>query len=254
VSAVATAFGERVAAHYEAWYETLKGQRADALEKALLCRLLGGFAGAHPHRSTASVLEVGAGTGHFCRWLREQGLSAVGLDLSVAMLHQAQALDGLLLVRGNASRLPFADDTFDLVALITTLEFLERPRAALAEALRVARQGLLLGVLNRQSLLGLRRRLAGRLRPTIYDTAHFYSVRELRHLLRSVVGKKATLAWQTTLLPRVWPCPRSTLPWGGFIGMAVHVFKGERWIERKVYDGIHPKDKNKSYLSGKPAR
>jgi SAM-dependent methyltransferase len=222
MNAVAAAFGERVAAHYEAWYETPEGRRADALEKASLCRLLGGFAGARQHTSTASVLEVGAGTGHFCRWLREQGLSAVGLDLSAAMLRQAQALGGLLLVRGDVSRLPFADDTFDLVALVTTLEFLERPRAALAEALRVARQGLLLGVLNRQSLLGLRRRLAGCLRPTIYDTAHFYGVRELRRLLRSVVGEKATVAWHTTLLPRVWPWPRSALPWGGFIGMAIH--------------------------------
>ena len=106
-------FDEQIAPHYEAWYETPEGRRADALEKALLRRLLESF----PHAQNA--LEVGCGTGHFTRWLSEQGLRTIGLDLSVAMLVQAQALNGVLLVRGDASRLPFADGTFDLVAFIT---------------------------------------------------------------------------------------------------------------------------------------
>ena len=123
-----------------------------------------------------SVLEVGCGTGHFSRWLDDQGLAVVGLDLSPVMLAEARALDGVPLVRGDARRLPFADGVFDLVAFITTLEFLEQPREALAEALRVARCGMVLGVLNRCSLLGLQRRLKGFFRPTVYDAAHFYGV------------------------------------------------------------------------------
>jgi len=216
VSPTATGFGQDVAAHYEAWYESPEGQTADTLEKTLLGRSLGRFAGAQ------SVLEVGSGTGHFTRWLGAQGLTSVGLDLSAAMLAQAGALDGIPLVQGDACSLPFADDTFDLVALVTTLEFLEGPRAALVEALRVCRQGLLLGVLNRRSLLGLQRRLTGFLRPTVYGAAHFYSVGELSRLLRSVAGSEATIAWHTTLFPRGWPWPRLALPWGGFITMALH--------------------------------
>jgi ubiquinone/menaquinone biosynthesis C-methylase UbiE len=214
------AFDDRIAAHYEAWYDAPEGQRVDALEKASLRRLLDGFAGAR------SVLELGAGTGHFTRWLSGQGLAAVGLDLAAAMLTQAQKLDGIPLVRGDAQRLPFADKTFDLVALITTLEFLEHPRAVLAEALRVTRRGLLLGVLNRRSLLSLQRRLTGILRPTIYDVADFYSVGELRCLLRSIAGSEASIAWHTTLFPRGWPWPRPAWPWGGFIGMALHMPEG----------------------------
>jgi SAM-dependent methyltransferase len=217
MSADATAFDQRIAAHYEAWYEAPRGRRADALEKGSLWRLLESFVG------VGSLLEVGSGTGHFARWLDEQGAAVVGLDLSAAMLAQACALDGVSLVRGDACRLPFADGTFDLVAFVTTLEFLECPRDALAEALRVTRQGLLLGVLNRRSLLGLRYRLAGLLRPTVYDAAHFYSVGELGRLLRSVAGQGTTVTWLTTLFPRGWPWPRAALPWGGFIGMAVHV-------------------------------
>jgi ubiquinone/menaquinone biosynthesis C-methylase UbiE len=220
MSADDTAFGEQVAAGYEAWYETAEGQRADVLEKASLHRLLQGFAGSE------NVLEIGAGTGHFTRWLSRQGLAAVGLDLAMAMLTEARALYGVALVQGDGCRLPFADHTFDLVALITTLEFLERPWEVLAEALRVTRQGLLLGVLNRWSVLGVQRRLVGFLRPTVYDAAHFYSVEELGSLLRAVAGDKSTIAWHTTLFPRGWPWPRSTLPWGGFIGMAVHIREG----------------------------
>jgi SAM-dependent methyltransferase len=221
-------FGKRAAADYEAWYQAPEGRRADALEKALLRRLLQGFADAGRHGTPVRVLEVGSGTGHFTRWLAQQGLRAVGLDLSAAMLAQAQALNSILLVQGDACQLPFADGTYDVVALITTLEFLERPREALAETLRVSRQGLILGVLNRWSLLGLCRRLTGLLRPTVYDAAHFYGVGELERLLRSVAGQEASIAWQTTLFPRGWPRPGSALPWGGFIGMALRVAEEQR--------------------------
>lgn len=210
-------FDKDVAAHYEAWYETPEGRRADELEKAVLDYLLQAFA------QPGSVLEIGCGTAHFTRWLNDQGLAAVGLDLSAAMLAQAQVLDGVPLARGDAYQLPFADDAFDLAALVTTLEFLERPQEMLAEALRVARRGMVLGVLNRWSLLGLQRRLAGLFRPTVYDAACFYGVGELRRLLRSVAGETANIVWQTALFPRCWPWPQARLPWGGFIGMALIV-------------------------------
>jgi ubiquinone/menaquinone biosynthesis C-methylase UbiE len=213
-------FGEQVASRYEGWYETAEGQRADALEKASLRQLLDNFPRAR------SVLEVGCGTGHFTRWLFEQGLATVGLDLSAEMLAEAQTLDGVLLVRGDAHRLPFSDGAFDLVAFITTLEFLDEPQEALAEALRVAHGGLVLGVLNRWSLLSLRRQLAKLFRSTVYDAAHFYGVGELKRLLKAVAGVKAHIVWHTTLFPRKFPCRQSALPWGGFIAMALLVSKG----------------------------
>jgi SAM-dependent methyltransferase len=211
-------FGQDVAAHYEAWYEMPEGRRADELEKGVLGWLLQEFS------RPGSVLEIGCGTAHFTRWLNDQGLAAVGLDLSAAMLAQAQALDGISLARGDAYRLPFADGAFGLAALITTLEFLEQPQKALAEALRVARCGVVLGVLNRWSLLGLRRRLVGLFRPTVYDAAHFYGVGELKRLVAgSIAGERARVVWRSTLFPRCWPWPQAHLPWGGFIGMAVIV-------------------------------
>ncbi len=208
-------FGEKVAAQYEDWYETPEGKRADELEKASLRRLLNHFPQAD------SVLEIGCGTAHFTYWLHDRGTKAVGLDLSRPMLREAQSWTSVPLVRGEAVRLPFSDGAFDLITLITTLEFLDRPREAVGEALRIARYGLLLGVLNRWSVLGFQRRLEGCFRPTVYDTARFYSVGELKRLLRRVSGDRAQVVWYTTLFPGWIPWQEAKLPWGGFIAMAL---------------------------------
>jgi ubiquinone/menaquinone biosynthesis C-methylase UbiE len=209
----AAVFDEALAVNYEAWYDTPAGKRADALEKAALQRLLRRFPDAR------TVLEVGAGTGHFTRWLGSEGLTVAGLDLSAAMLRQAQELDGVPWIRGHACQLPFDQGAFDLVAFITTLEFLPCPRRALSEGLRVARQGLLLGVLNRWSPLGMQRRLEAFFRPTLYREAHFYSVRELKRRLSPLTNNHVRFVWETTLVPDWWPRWLPTGPWGGFIAM-----------------------------------
>ena len=195
---------------YEAWYVTA-GRRADGLEKALLRRLLAAF----PQATT--ILEVGCGTGHFTRWFSGQGLQAMGLDLSWPMLAEAVRLGSPPCMQGDALALPFSTGAFDLVALVTTLEFLPEPVLALTEALRVARQGLLLGVLNRQSLLWLRSKREG---GPIWGAARFFAPAELSDLVyRAATGRPTEIVWRTTL----WPAWSGVLPlpWGGFIGMAV---------------------------------
>jgi ubiquinone/menaquinone biosynthesis C-methylase UbiE len=199
-----------IVAGYEAWYET-SGRRADRLEKALLRRLLAGFSRA------CTLLEVGCGTGHFTRWFGEQGLQAMGLDLSPPMLAEAVRLGGPPCVLGDALALPFLDGAFDLVALITTLEFVTDPVQVLAEATRVARHGLILGVLNRQSLLAWRRERSGE---ALWQMARFFTPTELIRLVQqAAAGTRVKIVWRTTLWPG-W-LGELPLPWGGFIGMAV---------------------------------
>jgi len=215
-------FDEQIARRYEAWYEAGEGRRADALEKALLLKMVQGFPGAR------DLLEVGCGTGHFTRWFARLGLRAVGLDLSPAMLAEARGRDGIPLILGDAACLPFADGSFELVALITTLEFLPQPQRALQEAARVARRGVILGVLNRLSLLALRRRLQGLFRKTVYSRAHLFHVWELKGLARCALGSRPiTIGWRTTLFPRFLGLRDSSLPFGGFIGMWMYLEKDE---------------------------
>lgn len=207
-------FDEKVAPFYESWFDTPEGHQADCREKALLGRMLAllGPAG--------TLLEVGCGTGHFARWLAQRGWRVVGLDHSLAMLDEARARGGLPLILGDALALPFPDRSFDVVALLTVLEFLPEPRAALAEAWRVARRGLLLGVLNRVSPIAWMRRIAGRFRPNLYNAARFYSPRELARLVRETAGRPLTLEWGTTLWPRGLPLEGGPLPGGAFIALA----------------------------------
>lgn len=202
-----------IARRYEAWY-TGAGKDAALLEEDLLGKLLALFPDAR------TVVDVGCGTGHFTRWLSQRGLAAVGLDAAEAMLSEALRLGGAGYVAGDALSLPFANRSWDVTAVITTLEFLPDPARALAEVVRVSRQGVLLGVLNRWSVLALRRRLSGK---APWRTARFFGPWELASMLAKAAGTRATgITWRTTL----WPIPGVRdlpLPWGGFIGMAVQL-------------------------------
>ena len=109
--------------------------------------------------------------------------------------------------------------------VICAADFMGRPRRLLE-----ARRGLILGVLNRWSVLGLQRRVAGLFHQTVCDAARFYGVGELERLLRSVAGREACVVWRTTLFPRQWPWSQARLPWGGFIGMALVVSDGFREV------------------------
>ena len=212
----------RVASHYEQWYVG-RGRRAAQLEKQLLAKLLAGF----PNARTA--LDVGCGTGYFTRWLASLGLEVVGLDSSLPMLTEARRRGEAPFVLADALALPFGARTFDLVIFVTSLEFVADQTLALIEASRVARCGLLLGVLNRWSVTTLSYRVSGR---ALWRSARFFSPAQLRRLIRSSLDKRVeALRWRTTL----WPLPGLgdlPLPWGGFIGMAVRLPDELKPVER----------------------
>jgi ubiquinone/menaquinone biosynthesis C-methylase UbiE len=197
-------------AAYESWYET-HGRRAERREKALLAKLLALFP------DPRSVLEVGCGTGHFTRWFASRGLQTVGLDISAAMLAEARRRSSAPLVLGDATRLPLRTASCDLAVLITTLEFVEDPVRAVREALRVAKHGVLLGVINGRSRLGRRLKREG---GVIWGAAHLYTPAETARIVTlALAGRHASVSYRTTLWP-VWPRDLP-LPQGGFIGMAV---------------------------------
>ena len=222
----ASLFDERVARDYEQWYEQGFGRFAARQEEALLHQQLQGFPG------TTSLLDVGCGTGHFTRWFARQGLHVVGLDASPAMLEQARLRNGKNYLLGDAQALPFENQQFDLVALITTLEFVADPIQVLREAMRVARQGLLLGVLNRQSLLEYLRLLRGQHPVGVLARAHRFSVEELTRCARQAAGARSVrVSWRTAIFPGRFPPWAIWLPWGEYLGMSVYL---EPWERRKV--------------------
>ncbi|MHB0877100.1 MAG: class I SAM-dependent methyltransferase [Anaerolineae bacterium] len=205
------------ARQYDAWYESPGGRRMAGAEEALLADLLANYPGA------TSVLEVGCGTGHFTRRFACRGLRAAGLDASPAMLAVAvERQGGPAYVRGWAESLPFPDGSFDVVAFVTSLEFLADQAAAFREARRVGRLGVLLGVLNLASPLGLRRKAHACFRPSPYRAAHFYTPWDLARSARRGLGSGTRIAALRTVLWPAWiPVPLRWLPFGAFIGAAV---------------------------------
>jgi ubiquinone/menaquinone biosynthesis C-methylase UbiE len=199
-----------VAARYEDWYRG-PGALPDRLEKELLEKALETF----PERET--LLEVGCGTGHFTRWFSEKGLATMGVDVSRTMLAEARRRGTSACAVANASALPFADRSFDLTALVASLEFLEEPKRALREAVRVARHGLVLGTFNRFSLYALRRRL----RPSrVWRRARFYAPLEVRRLAAEAAGSRAQdIRW--------WAASWSLIPCGDFLVTAAKLSSDE---------------------------
>jgi SAM-dependent methyltransferase len=98
-------------------------------------------------------LGVGVGTGRFSAPL---GVS-VGVDPSGAMIKVARER-GVLVVRGVAERLPFGDEKFDLVLMVTVVFLLEDRATAFREAGRVLKPGgsIVVGFIDRDSPIGRR--------------------------------------------------------------------------------------------------
>lgn len=89
-----------------------------------------------------SVLDVGCGRGALLAACRGRGVRAVGVEPSDEAAALARA-DGLDARTRAGDALPFADGEFDWVTLRHVPHHLERPAAVLAEAWRVAREGVL---------------------------------------------------------------------------------------------------------------
>jgi SAM-dependent methyltransferase len=93
------------------------------------------------------VLDVGCGPGATALAFAERMASVVALDLTPAMLAQAQELAaerGLANVRfeqGNAARLPFPDASFDVVTSRLAAHHVADPQAMVREAARVLAPG-----------------------------------------------------------------------------------------------------------------
>lgn len=207
---------ERTAAQYEVWYSTAAGRRADQAERALLQWLLQRFP------TATSVLDVGCGTGHFTAWLATQESLAVGLERAPAMAAELRRrLPQLPVVLGDAHQLPFQGGAVDVVLFVTALEFLEEPAQALVEAVRVARQGVIVVALNRCSLGGLSRRWGAQAKRPLLSQARDYSMRELRTLVRRAAGPRLQeVYWASTLLPDGLWRRRVRLAIGDVLGLA----------------------------------
>lgn len=100
------------------------------------------------------VLDVGAGFGRHAFEAARRGVSVVALDFAADEVAQTRATVGAMVdageitvddfagaLRGDATRLPFADGSFDVVITSEVLEHIQDDVAAVAEMVRVLAPG-----------------------------------------------------------------------------------------------------------------
>ena len=107
-----------------------------------------------------AVLEVGCGTGLVLERIKAFAATAKGIDLSPGMLEKARQR-GLDVCEGSATKLPFADNSFDVTCSFKVLAHIPDIEGALSEMARVTRPGgvVLAELYNPNSMRGLLRAL-----------------------------------------------------------------------------------------------
>jgi ubiquinone/menaquinone biosynthesis C-methylase UbiE len=170
----------RIADRYDAWYQAPRGATYDRLEKRAIERLL------PPAPDGGRLLEVGCGTGHWSRYFVSRGFEVTGLDISQRMIAVARQknIASATFEVADAERLPFADETFDVAAAITSLEFMGDAARAVAEMARCAKKmggTLIVGALNRLSPYNLGKQ---RNASSMYASAMLFSPADLKNLLK----------------------------------------------------------------------
>jgi len=93
-----------------------------------------------PDRKDLAILDIGCGTGATSRELRPFG-TVISVDFTREALRFARMKGCHPLCQADAHRLPFADETFDLVVAMDIMEHLDDDRQALKECFRVLQPG-----------------------------------------------------------------------------------------------------------------
>lgn len=186
-------FDFKDAGSYDAWFDQAKNTYRLNLEIKLMMDLLS------PEKGQR-ILDIGCGTGISLEPMLDKGLNLTGIDPSLYMLDFASQRLGsqVDLHRGVAEDLPFDDNAFDVAFFFTSLEFTDRPAKAVEEACRVAKDTVIICVLNRYAPLNMLRRFKSFFVPSLFTQAHFFSIWELKQILHAMLGK-VPVKWRTTL-------------------------------------------------------
>ena len=180
---------------FDGWHDHVVAERQDAAYWVLIQQMYAGeprqdlVVAAEAVRRTGLadplILEVGCGSGYYSEILShllQRPVRYVGLDYSPAMIHLArERYPDQPFVVGDATALPFADGTFDILLNGVSLMHTLRYEAAVAESRRVARRWCIfhtVPVLQDRETVVLRKGAYGQ--PTIEV---IFNEGELHHLL-----------------------------------------------------------------------
>jgi ubiquinone/menaquinone biosynthesis C-methylase UbiE len=180
----------------------------------------------------SSVLEVAPGPGYFAIELAKLGdYQITGLDISetfveIARANAAKANVGIDFRRGNASGMPFDNDTFDFLLCRAAFKNFSEPKRALEEMHRVLRPGgqaLIIDLRRDASKESINQAINDMNLSTINGIITKEVIRDRRALLRRSVPSNSSGAVTPTTLSH----PRKTRRgWHGVIYEAEHTNLG----------------------------
>jgi SAM-dependent methyltransferase len=163
-----------------------------------------------------SVLDIGARDGHFSRLLTEYFSEVTALDIEKPSFE----IEGVKTVAGDATRLHFPSESFDVVFCAEVLEHIRDFRGAAREIARVARHEVVIGVpFEQDTRLG--RTVCGtcgRLNPP-WGHINSFTEAQLRDLFAGLRCLKCSLVGSTceeTNALSAWLMGLGGHPWGTY--------------------------------------
>ena len=170
-SDVAEAFS-LYAEDYDRWFDGPNGRLLFELEVRAIRVLMKNL--------VPPFLEIGVGSGRFAEAL---GIR-YGVEPAEALFEMAKQR-GIKVEKAFGEKLPFSNGIFGGVFMLFTLCFVKEPRKVIAEAKRVLKKGggMILGIINKESLWGKfyqKKKAEGH---PLYRHARFYSVKDVEELI-----------------------------------------------------------------------
>ncbi|MFA6424636.1 MAG: class I SAM-dependent methyltransferase [Phycisphaerae bacterium] len=170
---------DKIASSYDNWYDSARGAMYDRLEKQAIGQLLPDVT------KHTRLLEIGCGTGHWSRYFSNKGFDVTGIDISAEMIKIARQkqIPNSRFEIADGRNLPFEDESFDVAAAITVLEFASEPEKIISEMIRCIKKSnsiLIIGVLN--ALSGYNQKRKKEL-GSVYSSSHLFSPKQIQELL-----------------------------------------------------------------------
>lgn len=149
-----------------------------------------------PFRQNKQLLEVGCAAGFMLKVAEEEGWQTTGVELMAPAVKYANETLGLNVLKGTLDDASFAENSFDAIALVETVEHLLDPTAVLQKAHALLRPGgaVLIAVPNQNSLIGS---WYGNNWSVLSPAEHLYYFTDstMEKLLRKIGFSKVEFVW-----------------------------------------------------------
>lgn len=174
------------AKHYDDFFETPLGQYIDRAESEALFQMMGPIQGKR-------ILDYGAGSGNLTQKLKKRGAQVTGVDISLPMQQKALA-KGLDVRLYDGVTLPFSENYFDVAVSLAVFEFIDNPKSAIDEIMRVLKKGslLYLGTIQKGGPYALRYAEED-FKDSVFRHAKFLGKEDLAHLGYEMIDHKTCL-------------------------------------------------------------